>query len=328
MIGLELEYFLVRQKDDGSIEIADPLDTLEKPCYDLKGLTRNYDFLTTVSKYVNGLGWGNYANDHEDANGQFEQNFTYTDALTSCDRAIFFRYMVHTLAQQRGLLATFMPKPFSDLTGNGCHFHMSLWKDGVNLFLDDSDPRGMGLSQLAYHFIGGLMKHARAYSAITAPTVNSYKRLKVGTTVSGATWCPVWISYGWNNRTQMLRIPGPGRVEDRTIDGSCNPYLAATAVLAAGLDGIENELDPGEPNSENLYAIPYDELRQRGLDTIPANLLEATHELKQSDVLREALGHARDEDYVDYFIRVKREEWDRYHEQVTPWEIREYLTRF
>jgi glutamine synthetase len=328
MIGLELEYFLIRRREDGSIEVADPLDDLEKPCYDLKGLTRNYDFLTTVSRYVNELGWGNYANDHEDANGQFEQNFTYTDALTSCDRAIFFRYMVHALAQQRGLLATFMPKPFSNLTGNGCHFHMSLWKDGTNLFLDEADPRGLGLSETAYHFIGGLKKHARAYSAVTAPTVNSYKRLKVGTTVSGATWSPVWISYGYNNRTQMLRIPGPGRVEDRTIDGSCNPYLAAAVVLAAGLDGIDNRLDPGEPNSENLYDIPYDELVRRGLQTLPANLLEATHELKNSDVIKAALGRCRDEDYADYFIRVKREEWDRYHEQVTPWEIKEYLTRF
>ncbi len=326
-MGLELEYFLVHQRPDGTLELADPLDTLEKPCYDLKGLTRNYEFLATVSKYVNELGWGNYANDHEDANGQFEQNFTYADALTSCDRAIFFRYMVHTLAQQRGMLATFMPKPFSHLTGNGCHFHMSLWRDGVNLFLDESDPRGLGLSDTAYHFIGGLMKHARAYSAFTASTVNSYKRLKVGTTLSGATWAPVWVTYGYNNRTQMLRVPAPGRIEDRTVDGACNPYLAATAILAAGLDGIENRLDPGEPNADNLYALDYEELRRRGLQTLPANLLEATHELKYDEVLREAFGRGRDEDYVDYFIRVKRAEWDRYHEQVTPWEIQEYLTR-
>jgi glutamine synthetase len=327
-MGLELEYFLVRQTEDGSIELADPMDTLEKPCYDLVGLTRNLDFLTTVSSYVNELGWGNYANDHEDANGQFEQNFTYTDALTSCDRAIFFRYMVHVLAEHRGAIATFMPKPFTKLTGNGCHFHMSLWDGETNLFMDENDPRGLGLSETAYHFIGGLKKHAKAYSAITAPTVNSYKRLKVGSTTSGATWSPVWISYGYNNRTQMLRIPGPGRVEDRTIDGSCNPYLAATAVLAAGLDGIESKVDAGEANSENLYAVPYDELRARGLETLPANLLDATEELERDDVLREAFGRGRDEDYVDYFIRVKRDEWARYHEQVTPWEIKEYLTRF
>ncbi|HET9545899.1 MAG TPA: hypothetical protein VFO88_10015, partial [Gaiellaceae bacterium] len=145
-MGLELEYFLVELHEDGSITVADELDTLEKPCYDLNGLSRHYEFLTTVSRYVNALGWGNYANDHEDANGQFEQNFTYADALTSCDRAIFFRYMVHQLAEKWGrqvgrrLLATFMPKPFSHLTGNGCHFHMSLWDGDTNLFLDEDDP--------------------------------------------------------------------------------------------------------------------------------------------------------------------------------------------
>jgi glutamine synthetase len=328
MMGLELEYFLLRSDGNGGIQIADALDDLEKPCYDLRGLTRNYEFLRKVSNYANQLGWGNYANDHEDANGQFEQNFTYSDALTSCDRAIFFRYMVHTLAQREGLLATFMPKPFTDLTGNGCHFHMSLWDGDTNLFLDEDDARGLGLSETAYHFIGGLKKHARAYSAVSAPTVNSYKRLKLGSTSSGATWSPVWISYGYNNRTQMLRIPAPGRVEDRTVDGSANPYLAATVILAAGLDGIENRLDPGEPNSENLYSISYDELRSRGLETLPANLLQATEELERDEVVRESLGEARNEDYADYFIRVKREEWHRYHEQVTPWEIKEYLTRF
>ena len=294
----------------------------------MAGLTRRYDFLTTVSKYCNEMGWGNYANDHEDANGQFEQNFMYDDALVSCDRAIFFRYMVHTLAEQHGMIATFMPKPFTNLTGNGCHFHMSLWDGETNLFLDENDPRGLGLSELAYNFIGGLKAHARAYSAVTAPTVNSYKRLKLGTTTSGATWSPVWISYGYNNRTQMLRIPGPGRIEDRTIDGSTNPYLAATAVLAAGLDGIDKKLDAGEPNNENLYSISYDELSARGLQTLPPNLLTATMELEQDDVLRGALGHCRTEDYVDYFIKVKRDEWNRYHEHVTPWEINEYLTRF
>jgi glutamine synthetase len=326
--GFELEYFLVRQKEDGSIEVADPLDTLEKPCYDLNGLTRNYEFLARVSRYVNGLGWGNYANDHEDANGQFEQNFTYTDALTSCDRAIFFRYMVHTLAEQYGRTATFMPKPFSHLTGNGCHFHMSLWDGDTNVFLDENDPRGMGLSETAYHFIGGLKKHAKAYIGVTAPTVNSYKRLRVGAPTSGATWSPVYITYGWNNRTQMLRIPGHGRVEDRTIDGSCNPYLAATVVLAAGLDGIENRIDPGDPNPGNLYEMSEDELKRHGVELLPANLLDATRELEKDDVIRAALGRGRDEDYIDYFVRVKREEWTRYHERVTPWELTEYLTRF
>jgi glutamine synthetase len=327
MFGMELEYFLVRQTN-GSIELADAYDTLEKPCYDLNGLTRNYDFLSQVSRYVNELGWGNYANDHEDANGQFEQNFQYADALTSADRAIFFRYMVHTLAEQAGQIATFMPKPFSNLTGNGGHFHMSLWDGDTNLFLNEDDPRGLGLSELAYNFIGGLKKHAKAYIAVTAPTVNSYKRLKVGAPTSGATWSPVYVTYGYNNRTQMLRIPGPGRVEDRTIDGSCNPYLAATVVLAAGLDGIENKLDPGDPNSGNMYTTSEDELKKRGVELLPGNLLDATRELEQDDVIRQALGRGKDEDYADYYIRVKRDEWRSYHEQVTPWEIKEYLTRF
>ena len=178
-VGMELEFFLLRESADGGIELADPLDNLAQPCYDMKGLTRQYDFLSTLSRYVNQLGWGSYANDHEDANGQFESNFAFADALTTADRAIFFRYMVHAMAQERGMLATFMPKPFSHLTGNGGHFHMSLWdKAGKkDLFAADDDPNGLGLSQLGYHFTGGLKKHASAYIAITAPTVNSYKRL-------------------------------------------------------------------------------------------------------------------------------------------------------
>src|SRR4029079_16956107 len=320
-IGIELEFFLVQLNADGSIEIEDKLDTLEKPCYDMAGLTRQYEFLTTVSRYCNELGWGNYANDHEDANGQFEQNFEYANALTSCDRAIFFRYMVHTLPDQYGLTAPFMPRPFTNLTGNGCHFHMSLWKDGENVFLDESDPKGLGLSAAAYSFVGGLKAHARASSALTAPTVNSYKRLKPGSTSSGATWSPVWIAYGYNNRTQMLRVPAPGRIEDRTVDGSCNPYLAAAAVLAAGLDGIAKGLEAGEPNSENLYSFSVEELTGRGLRALPSSLAEAVGELEQGEVLRDALGEARGEDYIDYYARVKRDEWFRYHEQVSAWEV-------
>jgi glutamine synthetase len=326
-LGLELEYFLISRGEHGGIAIADPLDTLAKPCYDLNGLTRNYEFLTTVSRYLNELGWGNYANDHEDANGQFEQNFEYADALTSCDRAIFFRYMIHTLAQRRGLLATFMPKPFGHLTGNGCHFHMSLWEGETNLFLDADDPRGLGLSELAYNFLGGLKRHAVAYIAVTASTVNSYKRLKESTlTQSGATWSPVYVSYGYNNRTQMLRVPGPGRIEDRTVDGSCNPYLAATVILAAGLDGIEQRLDPGEPNTLNLHDVGQGELDRLGVEVLPGNLLDATRALERDDVLRAALGPAIGEDYLDYYVRVKRGEWAAYHEQVTPWELERYLT--
>ena len=235
-MGLEAEFFLVRKDDDGQLVVDDPLDTSEQPCYDAKALYRNYEFLTTLSRYANELGYGNYANDHEDANGQFESNFAYDDALVTCDRAIFFRYMVHVMAQQRGKLATFMPKPFGHLTGNGCHFHLSLWdKAGKkNLFEDAKDSNGYGLSETAYHFIAGLIHHADAVSAIVAPTVNSYKRIGVGAPDSGATWSPAYAAWGGNNRTQMIRVPGAPRIEHRGIDGSANPYLAATAVLAAG----------------------------------------------------------------------------------------------
>jgi glutamine synthetase len=329
-IGAELEYFLVRKREDGSIEIADAHDTLEQPCYDMRGLTRNLDFVSSVSRNITALGWDNYATDHEDANGQFEQNFEFDDALVTCDRAVFFRYMVEAMAQERGLIATFMPKPFAHLTGSGCHLHMSLWKDGVNVFECDpaDDPRGLGLTDLAYNFVGGLKAHAKAYIAVTAPTVTSYKRLIVGAPTSGATWAPAYVSYGYNNRTQMLRIPGPGRIEDRTVDGSCNPYLAATAVLAAGLDGIERGLDAGQPNSLNLYETDEAQRAELGIDVLPANLLDATRELERCQVLRAALGRGRDEDYVDYFIRCKRREWRQAHEQITQWELDRYLQLF
>jgi glutamine synthetase len=329
-MGAELEYFLVRRREDGTIEVADQLDTLELPCYDMRALTRNLDFVSQVSQAVTGLGWDNYATDHEDANGQFEQNFQFADALTTCDRAVFYRYMVESLAQQRGLIATFMPKPFAHLTGNGCHFHVSLWSDGENVFERDSgeDPRGLGLSELAYQFIGGLKANAKAYIAVTAPTVNSYKRLVIGAPNSGATWAPAYISYGYNNRTQMLRIPAAGRIEDRTVDGSCNPYLAATAMLAAGLDGIERGLDAGEPNSANLYELPAADREAAGIELLPANLLDAVRELEGNDVLRRALGKTRDGDYVDYFAKVKRREWQQAHEQITQWELDRYLQLF
>jgi glutamine synthetase len=329
-VGAELEYFLVRRTPDGGIEVADQLDTLELPCYDMRALTRNLDFVSTVSKAVTGLGWDNYATDHEDANGQFEQNFQFADALTTCDRAVFYRYMVESLAQQRGLIATFMPKPFAHLTGNGCHFHVSLWKDGENVFERDpaEDPRGLGLSELAYQFIAGLKANAKAYIALTAPTVNSYKRLTVGAPTSGATWAPAYVSYGYNNRTQMLRIPAAGRIEDRTVDGSCNPYLAATAMLSAGLDGVTRGLDPGDPNSANLYEMSEAERGERGIELLPANLLDATRELEANDVLRAALGQTRDGDYIDYYVKVKRREVQAAHEQITQWELNRYLQLF
>ena len=329
-VGCEAEYFLVRRREAGGIDVADPLDRSEAPCYDAKGLTRMYDHLTTLSKYMNRLGWANYANDHEDANGQFEQNFAYSDALTSADRLIFFRYMVHTVAHQAGLAATFMPKPFASLTGSGLHLHSSLWdaKSGAELFADEDDARGLGLSEMAYHYIGGLVAHGPALAGITCPTVNSYKRFGVGAPQSGATWAPAYATYGGNNRTQMLRVPEGGRVENRACDGAANPYLAMAAQLAAGLDGIDRGLDPGEPNRDNLHVLPAEEVAARGIRSLPPTLLHAMDELVADDVLREALGKTPDGDYIDYYAKVKREEFHAWHSEVSDWEVERYLTLF
>jgi glutamine synthetase len=329
-VGMEAEYFLVRRNDGGGIEVADPLDRLAGPCYDAKGLTRMYDHLTTVSKYMNRLGWQNYANDHEDANGQFEQNFRYADALTSADRLVFFRFMVHTVAHQAGFAATFMPKPFANLTGNGLHLHSSLWdaSTGAELFADPGDARGLGLSQLAYQYIAGLIDHGSALVGVTCPTVNSYKRMGVGAPLSGATWAPAYATYGGNNRTQMLRVPEGGRVENRGVDGSANPYLAMAAQLAAGLDGIDRGLDPGEPNHDNLYTLSPEEIAKRGIKTMPPTLLHAMDELVADDVMRDALGKTPDGDYVDYFAKVKREEFHAWHSIVSAFEVERYLTLY
>jgi glutamine synthetase len=329
-VGCEAEYFLVRRREAGGIELADPLDRAEAPCYDAKGLTRMYEHLTTISRYMNRLGWANYANDHEDANGQFEQNFRFADALTSADRLVFFRYMVHTVAHKAGMAATFMPKPFGNLTGNGLHLHSSLWEhaSGVELFADPDDTRGLGLSGMAYHYIGGLIEHAQALVAVTCPIVNSYKRMGVGAPTSGATWAPAYATYGGNNRTQMLRVPEGGRVENRACDGAANPYLAMAAQLAAGLDGIDRALDPGEPNRDNLHVLPAEEISARGIKAMPPTLLHAVDRLVEDDVIRAVLGKTPGGDYIDYFAKVKRQEFHDWHSQVSDWEVERYLTLF
>lgn len=327
-IGFEPEFQLLEADPHNLTQPrrADPYDVMQRPCYDVKGLTRQYEYIRELSRCLNELGWSNYALDHEDANGQFEGNIAFSDALTTADRCVVYKYMADTIAREHGMTATFMPKPFADQTGNGLHLTFSLWdeKNQKNLFESSDDPRGLGLSQLAYHFIGGLIDHAQAYIGLTAPTVNSYKRLRRGTPEL-RTWVPVNVTYGGNNRTQMLRVGGPGRVEDRTPDGSCNPYLAMTAILAAGLDGIDRELDPGDPNHDNLYDIPEEELKRRGIEFLPGNLFEAINNLEQDEVMRAALGRGRNEDYLDYYCRVKRAEWDGYHRQVSEWELQHQL---
>jgi glutamine synthetase len=319
--GVEAEFFLLKKNALGAYEPYDSLDTLEKPCYDLRALHRNLDLLTTLVKYLQEVGWDPFANDHEDANCQFEINWLYAEALTTADRHTFFRWMVKTVAEQYGLLATFMPKPFAHLTGNGAHFHMSLWdaKKDTNLFQDEKDD--LGLSQVAYHFLGGIKEHAKALAAVTSPTVNSYKRLVRGAPRSGATWAPVYITYGASNRTQMIRVPGPGRIENRTVDGSANPYLAHAVLLAAGLDGIKRKLPAGKRNDKNLYEVDLEQLRTEGIDFLPSNLSEALEALEKDEVVLKALGS----NYAAYYLQVKREEWKRYHDSVSQWETENYL---
>ncbi|MQA07740.1 MAG: type III glutamate--ammonia ligase [Pseudonocardiaceae bacterium] len=327
MTGVEAEYSLLRRTEDGKLEIADALDSSAKPCYEVKGLTRMWDHLSNLSKCMNALGWGNYANDHEDGNGQFENNFVFSDALTTADRAIFFRYMVHMLAHDAGMTATFMPKPFSTVTGNGMHMHQSLWSlDDEPLFDDDTDGRGLGLSKTAYSYLGGLMEHGRSVAAMICPTVNSYKRIGVGKPTSGSTWAPAYVAYGGNNRTLMLRVPEGGRIEHRGVDGSANPYLAAAALLAAGLDGVERELDPGEPVHDDLFALPSEEVARRNIAHLPRTLDAAVGELVTDTVLRKALGEVPGGDFIDYYAKVKRAEFEEYHAKVSDWEIERYLT--
>ena len=327
-VGVEAEYSLVVRNEDGSIRVADPRDIDLMPCYDARGLTRMLDHLTEVSHHMDAMGWGNYANDHEDGNGQFEQNFQYSDALTTSDRLIVLRLMMHTLAQRRGLYATFMPKPFGDKTGNGLHTHLSLWTadDDEPLFHNDDDARGMGLSDMGYHFIGGLLDHATSLIGLLCPTVNSYKRMGVGPPDSGATWAPAYVAYGGNNRTQMIRIPDAGRLELRAPDGSANPYLALAGILGCGLAGIDAATDPGNPNTDNLFALSTEDIAARGIEAMPPTLLHAVDSLVTDDVLRSTLGQTPGGDYIDYFADVKREEFRKWHAHVTATELDDYLT--
>ncbi|SEC67155.1 glutamine synthetase [Streptomyces sp. 3213] len=314
-VGAEVEYFLVNRDEHGVLTVADSRDTAAQPCYDARGLTRMYDHLTAVSKAMNSLGWGNYANDHEDGNGQFEQNFLHADALTTADRVITMRYLVSVLAEQRGMTATFMPKPFTDRTGTGMHLHMSLWRGDDPAFPDATDGRGLGLSPLAYSFVAGIVEHARALQAVIAPTVNSYKRTGAVSTRSGATWSPRTAGYGGNDRTHFVRVPDGNRIELRGGDGAANPYLAAAAALAAGLDGIERGLDPGEPGATG-----------KGPE-LPPTLLHAVEALQADDVVSGALD-AAGTGVSRYFADLKREEFFDWHATVGPWELDRYLTAF
>jgi glutamine synthetase type III len=308
--GVECEYFLIMP--DGSA-ISDAADRQAKPCYDQQALMRRYDIVAEICDAMVTLGWNPYQNDHEDANGQFEMNWEYDTALRTADKHAFFKFMAKSIAEKHGLRATFMPKPFANLTGSGCHVHASLWsrKNGSCVF---DDPKGeLGLSQAAYHFIGGIMHSADALCAIANPVVNSYKRINAPPTLSGATWAPNSVTYAGNNRTQMIRSPDAGRCEWRLADGAANPYLLQAAVLAAGLDGMRNARDPGKRLNINMYT---EGEKAASAKKLPLNLLDALRALEQSSVLKSAFG----EETLASYIKLKHEDWNAYSRHLTEWE--------
>ncbi len=321
-VGAEVEYFLVKRGLDGRLVTADASDDADQPCYDTRGVTRMYDHLAAVSDAMDELGWGPYASDHEDGNGQFEQNFHYADALTTADRVTTLRYVIQMLAEQRGMIATYMPKPFTDRTGSGMHLHLSLWGTqeaggGARFPVGAGhDPHGLGLSATGYGFVAGLLQHAPALQALIAPTVNSYKRTGATSTASGATWAPRAATYGGNDRTHLVRVPDASRVELRAGDGAASSHLAAAGALGAGLDGVRRALDPGAPGA-----------RPQGAPLLPRTLLDAVHALESDPVVAGVL------DAVDpaagvsrYYAELKREEFYSWHSRVTSWEVDRYLT--
>jgi len=308
--GLEAEFFLLMP--DGTA-ISDPADTAVKPCYDQQAVMRRYDVIAEICDYMLALGWGPYQNDHEDANGQFEMNWHYDDALVTADRHSFFKFMVKSVAEKHGLRATFMPKPIEGLTGNGCHVHVSVWDEAgeTNAFADEG--KELGLSDQGRHFLGGIMKHATAMASITNPTVNSYKRINAPRTVSGATWAPNTVTWTGNNRTHMVRVPGPGRFELRLPDGAANPYLLQAVIIAAGLSGLRSKADPGPRYDIDMYAEGH---TVKDAPRLPLNLLDAIRALDADDELKGMLGR----EFAASYMKMKHQEWDSFVSHFSHWE--------
>ncbi len=308
--GVECEYFILNPEGTA---VSDPADLQPKPCYDQQALMRRYDMVAEICDHMQTLGWGPYQNDHEDANGQFEMNWDYTDALVTADRHSFFKYMVKTVAENHGFRATFMPKPLPYLTGNGCHAHISVWNnDGQTNLMEDSSGE-LGLSELAYHFIGGLLKHATSITAVTNPVVNSYKRINAPRTTSGATWSPNTVTYSGNNRTHMIRIPDTDRIEVRLADGAANPYLLQAVLIGTGLWGVENKTAPGKRLDIDMYAEGH---KVRNAPKLPLNLLDALRNFQLNKILRGILGAA----FADSYYKLKMDEWNNYMQHFSEWE--------
>ena len=317
--GIEAEFFLL--SPDGS-QISDEYDTAVKPCYDQQAVMRRYDVIKEICDHMLELGWGPYQNDHEDANGQFEMNWEFDDTLATADKHSFFKFMTKSVAEKHGFRATFMPKPVEGLTGNGCHAHISVWdapgpKAKTNVFATESSKESqtseLGLSEKGRHFLGGIMKHASALAAVTNPTVNSYKRINAPRTMSGATWAPNSVTWTGNNRTHMVRVPGPGRFELRLADGATNPYLLQAVIIAAGLSGVRSEADPGKRYDIDMYAQGH---TVRGAPKLPLNMLDALRAYDKDKGLKEAMG----KEFSDAYLKLKMEEWNSFVSHFSSWE--------
>lgn len=327
MTGIEPEFYIFKDDAAGQPVPTSDRDTLAKPCYEVSTLLDCFPYVGEIVEGMNKLGWDVYSFDHEDGNGQFEIDFNYADALTTSDRITFLKLMVGEIARKHGYYATWMPKPFANRTGSGAHINMSLadLKTGANVFVDKADPRGLELSQLGYQFIAGVLRHAPAITAVIAPTVNSYKRLVKRGAMSGSTWAPVFACYGNNNRTNMLRVPmGGGRVECRAADSAMNVYLATAMVLAAGLEGIREGLDPGDPHRENLYNLSEAERAEQGISFLPRSLGDALDAFEADPLSREVFSPSMFEAFLTY----KRAEWEEYQNHVSEWERDRYLKFF
>jgi len=308
--GVECEYFILTPE---GTEVADSADIQAKPCYDQQALMRRYDLISEICDHMETLGWGPYQNDHEDANGQFEMNWDYSEGLTTADRHSFFKYMTKTVAERHGFRATFMPKPIATLTGNGCHAHVSVWKKTGKINLMEDKKGELGLSKLAYHFIGGLLEHAESLAAITNPVVNSYKRINAPRTTSGATWSPNTVTYSGNNRTHMIRIPDSDRIEVRLADGAANPYLLQAVLIGAGLWGVANKIDPGKRLDIDMYAEGH---KVKNAPKLPLNLLDALRAFQNNKIMRGILGA----EFADSYLKLKMEEWNSYMQHFSEWE--------
>jgi len=308
--GVEPEFFLLTPEGD---MVSDPYDTAEKPCYDQQAVMRRYDVISEVCDYMLALGWEAYQNDHEDACGQFEMNWKYDDALQTADKHSFFKFMMKSVAEKHGLRATFMPKPFKGLTGSGCHAHISVWDlDGKkNAFSDDT--KELGLSDRGRTFLGGIMTHASALAAICNPTVNSYKRINAPRTSSGATWAPNTVTWTGNNRTHMVRVPGPGRFELRLPDGAANPYLLQAVIIAAGLDGIRSKADPGPRHDIDMYTMGH---TVTNAPKLPLNLLDALREYDRDATLKSLMG----DEFSAAYLKLKHQEWGSFTAHFSRWE--------